>query len=167
MISIENAVTKMISNCNGDLYDVNHFMKVWAYAKTIGQLEGLDERTQQTLELTAIVHDIACPGLREEYGSAPGNLQAQHGPALVREFYKDAEMDDEMLERICYLVGHHHTTSGVDGLDYQILLEADFLVNAGENNMSAEAIAKYKENVFKTQSGIRLLDDLYGDKEEE
>ena len=100
MISIENAVTKMISNCNGDLYDVNHFMKVWAYAKTIGQLEGLDERTQQTLELTAIVHDIACPGLREEYGSAPGHLQEQHGPALVREFYKDAEMDDEMLERI-------------------------------------------------------------------
>ena len=79
---------------------------------------------------------------------------------------KDAEMDDEMLERICYLVGHHHTTSGVDGLDYQILLEADFLVNAGENNMSAEAIAEYKKNVFKTQSGIRLLDDLYGDKEE-
>ena len=39
-------------------------------------------------------------------------------------------------------------------------------MNAGENNMSAEAIAEYKKNVFKTQSGIRLLDDLYGDKEE-
>ena len=167
MISSESAVTKMISNCNGDLYDVNHFMKVWAYAKTIGEQEGLDARTQQTLEFAAIVHDIACPGLREEHGSAPGDLQEKYGPPLAREFYKDSGMDDEMLERICYLVGHHHTFSDVDGMDYQILLEADFLVNAGEKEMSQEAIAEYRDKVFRTKAGIRLLDDLYGSRDEQ
>lgn len=85
------------------------------------------------LELAAVVHDIACPLLRKERGSAPGGEQEKAGPPLVREFYKDSGLDEEMLERICYLVGHHHTFSGVDGLDYQILLEADFLVNAGEH----------------------------------
>ena len=38
-----------------------------------------------------------------------------------------------MVERICYLIGHHHTYKDVDGADYQLLLEADFLVNAYED----------------------------------
>ena len=29
---------------------------------------------------------------------------------------------------------HHHTYTGVDGIDYQILLEADYLVNADESH---------------------------------
>ena len=32
-------------------------------------------------------------------------------------FVLDGGLDEEMLERICYLVGHHHTFTGVDGLD--------------------------------------------------
>ena len=62
---------------------------------------------------------------------------------------------------MCYLVGHHHTYQGVDGLDYQILLEADFLVNADEMNLSKEAIEKMKTNVFKTKTGIELLNHIY------
>ena len=34
-----------------------------------------------------------------------------------------------MIRRVEYLVGHHHTYKDIDGLDYQILVEADFLVN--------------------------------------
>ena len=54
--------------------------------------------------------------LREERGSAPGSLQEEAGPPLVREFFKDTGMDEKMLERICYLVGHHHTFRNVDAL---------------------------------------------------
>lgn len=43
------------------------------------------------------------------------------------------------IDRICYLVGHHHTYVNVDGIDYRILLEADFLVNAYEDEMSVHA----------------------------
>ena len=51
----------MIEFYKGSRHDVNHFLKVWAMAKTIGELEGLDSHTQQVLELTAVIHDIACP----------------------------------------------------------------------------------------------------------
>ena len=37
---------KMIEFYNGNLHDINHFLKVYAYAKTIGECEGLDELTQ-------------------------------------------------------------------------------------------------------------------------
>ena len=52
---------KMILFSNGNQHDINHFLKVHAYAAAIGACEGLPEDTLQTLELAAIVHDIACP----------------------------------------------------------------------------------------------------------
>ena len=66
-----------------------------------------------------------------------------------------------MLERICFLVGHHHTFTNVDGLDYQILLEEDFLVNAGEHENDRKAVSRFREKVFKTRTGLKLLDDIY------
>ena len=167
MISISEAIVKMISGCGGSQHDICHFLKVWGYAKTIGELEGLDPETQQTLEFAAIVHDIACPDLRKEYGNAPWNLQETYGPPLVREFFKDSGMDEDMLSRICYLVGHHHTTANVDGMDYQILLEADFLVNAGEQEKYRKNTAKFREKVFKTKTGIRLLEEMFPTEEQE
>ena len=159
---ISEAVAKMISYCKGSQYDICHFMKVWAYAKTIGELEGLDERTQKTLEFASIVHDIACQELRKEHGSAPGHLQEISGPPLAREFYQDAGLDEDMLDRVCYLVAHHHTFTGVDGPDYQILLEADFLVNAGEQEEYHRQVEHFRKNVFKTKNGTMLLDRIYG-----
>ena len=34
------------------------------------------------------------------------------------------------IARVAYLVGHHHTLRGIDGIDYQILIEADYIANA-------------------------------------
>jgi len=36
-------------------------------AKITGSLEGIDEKTFDTLEIAAIVHDISCPLCREKY----------------------------------------------------------------------------------------------------
>ena len=33
-------------------------------------------------------------------------------------------------DRIAFLISHHHTIDQIDGMDYQILIEADYLVNA-------------------------------------
>ncbi|MCR5447894.1 MAG: HD domain-containing protein [Solobacterium sp.] len=161
MITVSEAIIKMIGNSEGSQYDICHFLKVWAYAKNIGEQEGLDELTQQTLEFAAIVHDIACPSLRREYGNSPHDLQEKYGPPMVREFYRDSGMSEEMLERICYLVGHHHTFTDVDGLDYRILLEADFLVNAGENEKYRNSVDRFRQEVFRTKTGTALLNSMY------
>ena len=71
-----------------------------------------------------------------------------------------------MKERINFLVSHHHTYTGVDGLDYRILLEADFLVNADEGQMSQEAIETARERVFETAAGKKLLTEIYRLEEE-
>ena len=161
MITVSEAIVKMISDWGGSQHDICHFLKVLAYAKTIGEMEGISAEEQQTLEFAAIVHDIACPELRKKYGNAPWDLQERFGPPLVREFYQDAGMEEKMLSRICYLVGNHHTITNVDGMDYRILLEADFLVNAGEQESYRENVNEFREKVFKTKTGLELLEKMF------
>lgn len=163
---VAKAVSKMVAFYEMEsqvvVHDVNHFMKVWGFARTIGILEGLDPVTQETLELAAVAHDIACPLCRRKYGQADGRHQELEGEGLTRQFYEEFHLTEEQLERICYIVAHHHSFSGVQGMDYQIMLEADFLVNAGESEVSLDGILNFREKVFRTGTGIRLLNQMYG-----
>ncbi|MBF1327621.1 MAG: phosphohydrolase, partial [Megasphaera micronuciformis] len=69
--------------------------------------------------------------------------------------------DKELIDRVCFLIAHHHTYSGIDGSDWQILLEADFIVNAYEDALKADAIRHFRDNIFKTQSGLSLLNKIF------
>ena len=159
---LEKLFLKMLELYAGNRSDIEHFVKVHAYARQLGLLEGLDARTQFTLEAAAIVHDIACPLCREKYGNTLGSNQERESEAILRPFLAEFELDPDTLERIVYLVSRHHTYTGVDGADCQILLEADFLVNAGESGYSRETIESFRSSVFKTASGLRLLHGIYG-----
>lgn len=162
MTSMKAKITeKMIKFYKGNTHDIEHFLKVTAYARLIGSLEGIDEKTFDTLEIAAIVHDISCPLCREKYGSAYGNRQEEESEALLRPFFDEFSLDKDILERVIFLVCHHHTTTLVDGIDYQILLEADFLVNASESKMDKTAIHRFYDNVVKTESGKRLFESIY------
>ena len=155
------ATQRMIEFYKGNLHDIDHFLKVWAMAKTIGELEVLDSRTQKLLELAAVVHDIACPLCREKYGDTNGKHQELESPPLVEAFLAELPITHSDVERISWLVAHHHTYTNVDGMDYQILLEADFLVNAGESGYARSAIENFRQRVFRTVTGTRLLDSIY------
>lgn len=74
------------------------------------------------------------------------------------------KMIDFSIERVKWLVAHHHTYTNVDDMDYQILLEADFLVNAGESGYSKTAIENACKKVFRTATGTRLLKSMYLEK---
>ena len=160
-MTVAEAMKKMILLSNGNRHDINHFLKVHAYVAAIGACEGLPEDTLQTLELAAIVHDIACPLCREKYDSASGKHQELESPPLVEAFFADLPAEGVDVNRISWLVAHHHTYTGVDGFDHRILLEADFLVNADEGHCSREAIEDARENFFRTAAGTRLLDSMY------
>lgn len=159
---ISEIATKMIEYSKGNLHDINHFMKVYAYAKIIGECEKLDRNTQTVLEVSAIVHDIACPLCREKYGNTNGKYQEKEGEILVAEFLKDTGYSEEFIKRVIFLVGHHHTLKDITGLDYQILVEVDYIVNADESNYSKENINITMEKIFKTTTGIAVLKSIYG-----
>lgn len=157
----EKIFAKMLDFYQGNIEDINHFVKVHAFAEMLGKLEKLDGTTQEMLEIAAIVHDIACPLCREKYGNTNGNHQEAESKALLEEFLREFELPQEMLERVIYLVTHHHTYNDVQGMDYQVLLEADFLVNAGEGEKYRKHVDAFRKNVFKTISGCRFLAAMY------
>lgn len=160
-MNISEIIVKMIGVSNGNRHDINHFLKVYAYAKTIAECEKLSDEERQIVEITAVIHDIACPLCREKYGNTNGKYQEAEGVILAREFLKDAGLPEKTAERIIFLVGHHHTLQGIDGMDYQILIEADYLVNADESGYSEANIQNALANIFKTETGKMLLKSIY------
>ena len=99
-MDLQALTSAMIAYDAGDPMRIHHFLKVHAYAAAIGACEGLPEDTLQTLELAAIVHDIACPLCREKYGTTNGKYQELEGAPLTREFFAGTDVPAEQLERI-------------------------------------------------------------------
>lgn len=161
-MTIPQLTEKMIDFSEGNIHDIEHFLKVWGYAKTMGEREGLDEEAQFILELAALTHDIACPLCREKYGSAIWQKQEEEGAPMVRDFLADTHLSPAIVARVAYLVGHHHTLTGIEGMDYQILIEADYLVNAAEKGLEKEEIAAFVEKYFRTESGVALAKSVFG-----
>jgi hypothetical protein len=114
------------------------------------------------LRIAAVLHDIGIHAAEEKYGSSSGKYQEIEGPAPARRILESLHCPQDVSDRICFLISHHHTYTQVDGIDYQILLEADFLVNAYEDHLDKTAIRTFRDKIFRTRSGIQLLNDTYG-----
>lgn len=153
---IDSLEMKMMAFNQNSAERIQHLMKVHRFAQMIGLMENLDSHTQFLTECAALVHDIGIRPALEKYGSCGGKLQEQEGPAYARMLLAESGFDEADIERICYLVGHHHTYTNIDGIDYQILVEADFLVNFYENKIDAETIQTTYNKIFKTSSGKKL-----------
>ena len=154
-------ITAMIDYYKGDVKRINHFMKVYAFAKSIGEEEGLESKTQNILEIAAIVHDIGIKLSEEKYNSSAGKYQEMEGPAEAERLLIDLGVNSDVIRRVCYLVGHHHTYKNIEGMDYQILVEADFIVNIYEDNESKKAVRKIYDSIFKTVTGKKYIKDLF------
>lgn len=154
-------IDEMIKYYSKDPRRVNHFLKVFSFAKSIGELENLDKDTQDILEVAAVMHDIGIKISEEKYNSSAGNYQEIEGPPVAREMLLKLNFNEEFIERVCYLIGNHHTYSKIDGIDYQILIEADFLVNIYEDEIEIPQIESIEEKYFKTKAGTEFLINLY------
>ncbi|MDR3121295.1 MAG: HD domain-containing protein [Clostridiales bacterium] len=152
----------MIEYEKGCPHRVGHFLKVYGYAKTIGELEGLEADERFVLETAALVHDIGIKPSLEKYGASDGSYQELEGPAAARATLEALGFDAPVVDRVCWLVGHHHSYADIDGRDHQILIEADFLVNIHEGEMGGTAIRSVRDKIFKTKAGRRFLETIYG-----
>ncbi len=159
--NISLIINEMIKYYAKDPRRVNHFLKVFSFAKSIGELEKLDEKTQDILEIAAVMHDIGIKLSEEKYNSSAGNYQEIEGPPVAKGILLKYNFDEAFIDRVCYLIGHHHTYGEIDRIDYQILIEADFLVNIYEDEIKIPQIKSIKEKYFKTKAGTEFLINLY------
>jgi hypothetical protein len=152
----------MVEYYEGDPKRIQHFIKVHSLSRLIGHMENLPKEELFILEAAAYVHDIGIKEAESRYGTSSGKLQEELGPELAENMLAKCGFDENQIERISYLVGHHHTYTNIDGTDYQILVEADFLVNLYEDENSQESIKAAYNSIFKTASGKKICVTMFG-----
>lgn len=152
----------MIKLYRGDAKRMQHFCKVHSYAKLIAENENMDKKDLFILETVALTHDIGIHLCEEKYGNCNGKLQEKEGPAIAKKLLQELGFAEDVSERVQYLIAHHHTYDKIDGMDYQILVEADFLVNIMEDNLSKEAASHAYHTIFKTECGKQICRDMFG-----
>ena len=153
----------MIDYYAGDVRRVNHFLKVYGFAKAIGEKELLSPEDQFILETAALTHDIGIRNSALKYGSTAGPYQETEGPPEARCLLEKLGFTPSVIDRVCWLIAHHHTYGALEGLDHAILVEADFLVNAFEDGMTIAAVRSVRDKVFVTGTGKKYLRLLYAD----
>ena len=161
MLKINETINAMIAYFKGDVKRIQHFLKVYAIARTIGINEKLPEDVQYLLEVAAITHDIGIKVSEEKFGSSDGAYQEQEGPAEAEKLLSEIGYEEDFIDKVCFLIAHHHTYKGIDNAPYRILVEADFLVNIYEEHISMELAKNVKEKIFRTESGIKMFEDMY------
>lgn len=80
MNKIGNVIQAMINYYAGDIKRINHFIKVYGFAKTIGEKEQIDKDKQEILEIAAVTHDIGIKISEKKYNSSAGSHQQTEGP---------------------------------------------------------------------------------------
>ncbi|VBB05696.1 Hypothetical protein LUCI_0907 [Lucifera butyrica] len=138
--------------------EIDHALNVLENAEIIMNGEGIIGRESYLISVIAILHDIGMINAKVKYGSTSGPYQEKEGPAAAKEILVGECLSDDEMERICYIIGNHHTPSKIDGVDFQIIWEADLLeaLKKFDKEASQEKLKNTIEKNYKTKSGIDL-----------
>lgn len=159
---VHNVLEKMIEYFGKDVRRINHALKVYAIAGTICRNDKLKHHEIEITEVASILHDIGIPESERKYNSSIGKFQEIEGPPIARNILEKLGASPDVIDRVCYLIGNHHTYTKIDGPDFQILVEADFLVNIYEDEINSKMVESIKKKYFKTKTGTSFLNSIYG-----
>jgi HD superfamily phosphodiesterase len=142
---------------------MEHALKVLGYAEEIMEGENVAEQDRELVVVEAILHDIGIPEAIVKHGSAAAPYQEKEGKIIAGEILQIIGYPQDKAERICYIIGHHHTASKIDGLDFQIQWEADLLVNLEnmEIRNDKEKLIKCIDENFKTDTGKSIAHRVF------
>jgi HD superfamily phosphodiesterase len=143
-----------------DFKRVHHAIKVARFSEQILKMEGGNPLVVMG---AAYLHDIGISEAERKYGSASGDYPELEGPAVAKEILEKLNVQKEMIDEICDIIGHHHSPREEETLNFQILYEADWLVNIEEEGISKdrEKVEGLIGKVFRTVTGKQLAEKLY------
>lgn len=157
------AIARMREIFGSDIKRINHALKVLKFSEEILQGENISNEARDIIVLTAIFHDIGIHEAEKKYNSTSGKYQEIEGPPIASKILKEIGAGPDIIGRVCYIVGGHHTASKNDGIDFEIIWEADLIVNIEEDELDKKGIdlAQIIEKNFKTITGKTIAQRLY------
>ena len=109
-------------------FGIEHTLKVWKNAEDIMNGEKMEEEEKELIRIIDIINNMRAIEAQKKYDPFVGVYQEKEGPAVAKEILKKVGYNKN-IDRICFIIGNHHTPSKIDGLDFHIQWEADLLEN--------------------------------------
>jgi hypothetical protein len=157
---VNKIINRMIEFNKGDARRISHALKVYAFAHNMAVNEGLPDTF--VLDISSVLHDIGITVCEKKYNSAAGVYQELEGAKVARMLLADLDIEDDRLEKILFYIGNHHTYNASKDIEFQILIEADLIVNAHEEKLDNYKIQEIKDKTFKTRIGKKLIETVFG-----
>jgi HD superfamily phosphodiesterase len=159
----EKLIEKMKEIFGEDNKRINHALKVLKFSEEIMEHEVMDSQIKNIIVSTAILHDIGIHEAEKKYNSNSGKYQEIEGPPIAKKIMEALELNKIFIDRICYIIGGHHTAKKNDGIDFQIIWESDLLVNIEEDGLNSanSNLEKIIKDNFITETGRNIATKLY------
>lgn len=156
MNNIELVKNAMINYFDSDIKRINHALSVLSYARKI--MENEEVESKEVVEVAAILHDIGIKQAENKYNSTSGHYQEIEGPPIANDILTNLGYDYKFIDEVCNIIAHHHTPGKINTKNFQVLYEADWLVNLQDDFLDLPLDKKIKliETNFKTKTGKAL-----------
>ena len=134
---------------------IEHTFNVLRYADEIMDGEGVSVEQREFISTAVILHDIGVVEAKRKHGSSAAPYQEKEGAVIAAQILEQIGHSQGDVTRVRFIVGNHHTASKIDGLDFQILWEADLLENLKTRDVlnDKDELKKVIDNNFKTTTG--------------
>jgi HD superfamily phosphodiesterase len=155
---LEKAIEEMKSVFKDVPFGIEHTNRVLSNANFIMSGEKVSFELQEIISLASVLHDIGAIEAQKKYGSMEGHYQEIEGPGIAKPILKRIGVPDETIDRICFIIGNHHTPEKIDRVDFQIVWEADYLENLqfGNEPKDPDSLRRKIVENFRTDTGKSL-----------
>lgn len=164
--AMERLIHAMRTEFGGDQKRIEHALKVLEYAQEILDGEG---GNHDIVVAAAILHDIGIKEAERKHGSSAPKYQELEGPFVARRILKESGAFDETdIEHVCRIVGSHHSGKDIDTLEFEIVWDADWLVNfrdihpcefGSDCKTRGKQCIKRFDKIFRTATGRKLAEE--------
>ncbi len=159
-------VLKLMTDYNApDIRRINHALKVYGFAGYIAYGENLSSYEMCIVQSAALLHDIGIHEAERIYNSAAGIYQEKLGPSSAKPILEKSGFNNDEIEKINYIIAHHHTYNIKDNKLLRIIIEADLIVNIDEGEFGNNADLEHIKNEnFTTETGKKLFENIMFNK---
>lgn len=125
-------VRLLVDHFENDFRRINHALEVMKHAENI--MEQGQECDYDVLMACAVLHDVGIKRSEELHGYNNGKTQEEYGPPVAEALLNGIGFPAEKTEKVCRIIGNHHSPSRYDYPELRILKEADRIVNRMEGD---------------------------------
>ncbi len=137
-----------------DFKRIGHATRVARYAEKIGKKEG---GNMAVILTAAYLHDIGIHEAEKKHNSTSARYQELYGPPIAKDILLSLGAQEELIEEVCDIIGHHHHPRDEETLNFKVLYDADFIENMSEKQkkkpVDKELLARIIDKTMLTPSG--------------